>query len=53
MEMTKGRLEEFGATPWTGVVLAVVLALALSGALMHPNAGTPHTAPRAVISAPR
>ena len=53
METTTGRLEEFGATPWSGVVLAVLLALALSGALVHPTAGTPHTSARAAVSAQR
>lgn len=53
METTKGRIEEFGATPWSGVVLAILLALALSGALIHPVSGTPHTPSRAAIAASR
>lgn len=53
METTKGRIEEFGATPWSGVVLAILLALALSGALIHPVSGTPHTPSRAAITASR
>jgi hypothetical protein len=54
METTTGRIEEFGSAPWAGVVLAVLLMLALSGAFVHPGARAAHTpSPAPAIAAQR
>ena len=54
MKTKTGRVEEFGAAPWAGLVLAVLLVLSLAGAALHPSAAPTQTAPAAAsISAQR
>ena len=54
MKTKTGRVEEFGAAPWTGIVLAVLLVISLAGTALHPSAVPAQTPPAAAsISAQR
>lgn len=50
MKETKARQEEFGAPAWAAMVLAVVLALAVGGPLLHPTAAAPATTSTAQVT---
>jgi len=51
MSAAKGRYEEFGTTPWTGIALAIVLAAAIGGSLLHPRSTATPAPLRAVPAA--
>lgn len=55
MEAAQPHHEEYGAPAWVAIVLAIVLALAVGGPLLHPvTDGLEHTAPvRAAASGTR
>jgi len=45
MEAMNGRYEEFGAPPWSGIVLALLVGLALVGPLAHARQSAAHVQP--------
>jgi hypothetical protein len=53
MVKTKARYEEFGTAPWTGVILALIVACALVGPFAHAHpASAAHVTPMAGYVAP-
>ncbi len=48
----QGRLEEFGAAPWTAVLLAILLALGVGASAFHAGTAAPsHAQPVAIHAA--